>query len=418
MTQIDLEDYREVVGYPEYLINEYGIVWDKRQSKHLSWIKNNDFNCVNMCAQGGKKELVKIHHAVAKAFLTKPENATKIVMHVDLNRDNNHYSNLAWKIKGVSHQAFLRYSNYHGVKYHLTELEEISEKSGLPLYTVRNRLEAGYTVEEIYQGYKHSDVYCVDGIKFIGEVEVKKYLDMLDRDTRRKERESLKCEIRHRMFTEELERLQREKELREKVEKRGTTDPKVVKEARSTWKGMMDRCYSPNRFPETYNRYGGKGVTVCDEWQDVDVFIGWYIEHHIEGWDIEKDLIPLYEGRLEKQYSPDNCCFVPKAINQWVARTSSVPKILVNSCGYYLVIRNKVDTFVRPSIRLTASNEKELTEQWYLYKDLHFEKRVWEMKEEHKKLCSKYPNTPQISPRLLSILDRFSTEEYLRLRNT
>lgn len=166
---MNLEEFKQVEGFPDYLISEYGVVWDTRQNKELKWIKNNDFNCVNMYNTGGKKELVKIHQLVAKTYLVKPKNATKIVVHKDLDRDNNHYSNLEWKIKGVSNKAILRWSNYHGVKYHLTELEEISEKSGLPLYTVRNRLEDGYTVDEIYQGYKDSDVYWMDGIKFIGE---------------------------------------------------------------------------------------------------------------------------------------------------------------------------------------------------------------------------------------------------------
>lgn len=152
---MNLEEFKQVEGFPDYLISEYGVVWDTRQNKQLKWIKNNDFNCVNMYDAQGKKILTKIHQLVAKTYLVKPENATKIIVHKDLNRDNNHCTNLEWKIKGVSNKAFLKYSNYHGVKYHLTELEEISEKSGLPLWSVRNRLEAGYTVDEIYQGYKN-----------------------------------------------------------------------------------------------------------------------------------------------------------------------------------------------------------------------------------------------------------------------
>lgn len=91
--------FKEVEGFPDYLISEYGVVWDTRQNKELKWIKNNTFNCVNMYNHAGKKELVKIHQAVAKTYLVKPENASKIVVHKDLNRDNNHYSNLEWKIK-------------------------------------------------------------------------------------------------------------------------------------------------------------------------------------------------------------------------------------------------------------------------------------------------------------------------------
>ena len=407
MTQIDLEDYREVVGYPEYLINEYGLVWDKRQSKHLSWIKNNDFNCVNMYAQGGKKELVKIHHAVAKAFLTKPENATKIVMHVDLNRDNNHYSNLAWKIKGVSHQAFLRYSNYHGVKYHLTELEEISEKSGLPLYTVRNRLEAGYTVEEIYQGYKHSDVYWVDGIKFIGELAVRRYNLQKKRDAKVKK-------LKERQEYDEKCRLEEEERQRIILEKRGTVDPELVKEARSAWAGIMDRCYNPS--VKSYKYWGGAGATVCQEWHDPDVFCGWYVKNKIKGWDMEKDILQTVSGGAYRQYSPENCCFVPKHLNQWFASTRRVCQVRKASSGYSMPLNISV-LGKRTRITLRADSLTDLYEQFYLFKDMHLERQVDKMKKEWKQICDKNPNSPEIHPTLISILDNFSTEEYLKSRN-
>lgn len=32
------------------------------------------------------------------------------------------------------------------------------------------------------------------------------------------------------------------------------------------WKSMIDRCYNPDR--KDYKNYGGRGITVCDEWQN------------------------------------------------------------------------------------------------------------------------------------------------------
>ena len=32
------------------------------------------------------------------------------------------------------------------------------------------------------------------------------------------------------------------------------------------WRGMMDRCYNPKN--SAYENYGGRGITVCDEWHD------------------------------------------------------------------------------------------------------------------------------------------------------
>lgn len=32
------------------------------------------------------------------------------------------------------------------------------------------------------------------------------------------------------------------------------------------WSGMKNRCHNPNQ--PHYERYGGRGITVCDEWRD------------------------------------------------------------------------------------------------------------------------------------------------------
>lgn len=263
---INLTGYKPIPNYSRYLVSEDGEVWDTVQQKILTPNINGGYKCLNLHRDDGRKLLDKVHRLVAYTYLTKPENATNYVVHIDTDRMNNHYTNLRWKIKGKVDDSALTYSTLGGVRYSIRQLDDYTKATGLPIWTVRNRLEDKWTLEEMLQGYKHSSVFWIDDMKFIGESEVKKYLDMLDRDNRRKDRESLKCEIRHRSFLGELERLQREKELQERIEKRGTEDQYVIHAAISVWKGMMDRCYSPDRFPETYNRYGGKGVTVCDEW--------------------------------------------------------------------------------------------------------------------------------------------------------
>ena len=236
---MNLEEFKQVEGFPDYLISEYGVVWDTRQNKQLKWIKNNDFNCVNMYDAQGKKILTKIHQLVAKTYLVKPENATKVVVHKDLDRDNNHYTNLEYQIKGVANKAVLRFSNYCGVKYHLTELEEMSEKASVSVTVVRNRLEAGWSVDETIQGYKNSDVRWVDGIKFIGELELRRYNEQKAKAAK----DRINQERFERIENERLEELERQRII---LEKRGTDDLELVKEARRAWIGIMDRCYNPS----------------------------------------------------------------------------------------------------------------------------------------------------------------------------
>src|SRR5262249_7481358 len=38
-----------------------------------------------------------------------------------------------------------------------------------------------------------------------------------------------------------------------------------------TWYAMMDRCY--NEKNDSYRRYGGRGIRVCEQWHDLAVFL-------------------------------------------------------------------------------------------------------------------------------------------------
>lgn len=63
---------------------------------------------------------------------------------------------------------------------------------------------------------------------------------------------------------------------------------------------MIQRCCNPN--DRSYTRYGGRGVTVCDEWKNsIEAFINWA---NTSGYsdDLELDRIEVNLG-----YSPENC---------------------------------------------------------------------------------------------------------------
>lgn len=62
---------------------------------------------------------------------------------------------------------------------------------------------------------------------------------------------------------------------------------------------MMRRCY--NEKSVAYKYYGEKGIQVCEEWHDKEVFRKWCIDN---GW--HKGLkINRYDGK--KDYCPENC---------------------------------------------------------------------------------------------------------------
>ena len=63
---------------------------------------------------------------------------------------------------------------------------------------------------------------------------------------------------------------------------------------------MIRRCHNPKEM--SYNRYGGKGIFVCDEWRNsILSFIDWaFANGYSDNWTIDR--IDNSKG-----YYPDNC---------------------------------------------------------------------------------------------------------------
>ena len=73
-------------------------------------------------------------------------------------------------------------------------------------------------------------------------------------------------------------------------------------------RGMMARCHIPHR--KDYPRYGGRGIRVCASWRhDASQFYRWALTH---GYD---DALSIDRIDPDKDYSPDNCRWIPLADN-------------------------------------------------------------------------------------------------------
>lgn len=76
------------------------------------------------------------------------------------------------------------------------------------------------------------------------------------------------------------------------------------------WVGMKQRCNNPNA--DSYERYGGKGIKVCEEWDNAENgstnFIEWAYENGYSD-ELSIDRIDSFKG-----YSPSNCRWVNKEI--------------------------------------------------------------------------------------------------------
>jgi hypothetical protein len=65
------------------------------------------------------------------------------------------------------------------------------------------------------------------------------------------------------------------------------------------WKQMRQRCSNPKSH--AYERYGGKGITVCREWDDFKCFHDWALSN---GYN---DNLEIDRKENSRGYGPDNC---------------------------------------------------------------------------------------------------------------
>lgn len=80
--------------------------------------------------------------------------------------------------------------------------------------------------------------------------------------------------------------------------KHGNSNTRVYR----IWAGMLQRCSNPRR--KEYPVYGGRGIRVCDEWQEFSAFHQWAIEN---GYG---DTLSIDRINADGNYSPDNCRWV------------------------------------------------------------------------------------------------------------
>ena len=86
---------------------------------------------------------------------------------------------------------------------------------------------------------------------------------------------------------------------RERAKESATTHSMCGTRLYRTWAHMRERCLNPNT--RNYDGYGGRGITICDEWLKFDSFAEWAIE---SGYSAD---LTIERIDNDKGYTPSNC---------------------------------------------------------------------------------------------------------------
>jgi hypothetical protein len=73
------------------------------------------------------------------------------------------------------------------------------------------------------------------------------------------------------------------------------------------WRNMISRCQNPSA--DRYSSYGGKGITVCPEWQEARAFADWALAHGYE------PALTIDRIDPDGNYEPANCRWILSAEN-------------------------------------------------------------------------------------------------------
>ena len=95
------------------------------------------------------------------------------------------------------------------------------------------------------------------------------------------------------------------------AKRRMTTHGMRYTRIHGVWAGMIERCENPKH--KDYKSYGGRGITVCDEWRkDFVAFKDWAYQN---GYDenAKQGQCTLDRKDVNGNYCPDNCRWVSMA---------------------------------------------------------------------------------------------------------
>lgn len=147
------------------------------------------------------------------------------------------------------------------------------------------------------------------------------------------------------------------------------------------WQGIKNRCLNPNS-PEYYN-YGGRGITICDEWLDFDNFRVFMLSIGYNS-KAAKGAQTIERIDVNKGYFPDNCTLIPlkqqplnmtsnrkirannqtKLLTEWARELEVSETTIINRIKRGWSPEKAVTTPPKRVNKYTVGNETHTTKEW------------------------------------------------------
>lgn len=113
-------NFKEIKDFEDYLIDEKGNIFSKKANRYLAQINDKNGYKIVRLAKNNKRQYFRIDLLVAKNYIPNIKNEVEI-KHLDLNKENNHVSNLKWI---SSHQ-----DNINFIKNYLPDIKDFEVKN-------------------------------------------------------------------------------------------------------------------------------------------------------------------------------------------------------------------------------------------------------------------------------------------------